>query len=215
MEAAEPGCPLLHGWLKAKLNSAERLADADLCTGKAVSNDDRDALASHTRNRIQFDRDDRGKEDRRDFPFVARAATSPTLLLLPSWMPEEKSESGTQRPIRMPVVREASIELMIERSLPSSRGAHAAHGAACLVRQLAKRSSGAQSPRGIRRQIQQQPAFRSEANTLPPATAAANPILHRRNRDAREGNVPGRSRRSDSEVLAKHVKSVSAAPCSG
>ena len=72
---------------------------------------------------------------RRDRWFVARAATSPTLLLLPSWMPEEKSGSGTQRPIRMPVVREASIELMIERSLSSSRGAHAAHGAACLDRQ--------------------------------------------------------------------------------
>ena len=40
------------------------------------------------------------------FCIVARAATSPTLLLLPSWMPQEKSESGTQRPIRMPVVRE-------------------------------------------------------------------------------------------------------------
>ena len=65
----------------------------------------------------------------------------------------------------------------------------------------------------MRRQIQQQPAFGSEANTLPLASAAANPILHRRNRDARESNA--RSRRSDSEVLAKHVKSVSAAPCSG
>ena len=133
------------------------------------------------------------------------------------------------------VVRESSIELMIERSLPSSRSAHAAHGAACLDRQswavtdgrgaparnrqpiVAARQTlqGGQSPRGIRRQIQQQPAFGSEANTLPLASAAANPILHRRNRDAREGNAHGRSRRSDSEVLTKHVKSASAAPCSG
>jgi hypothetical protein len=45
--------------------------------------------------------------------------------------------------------------------------------------------------------------------------AAANPILYRRIRDAREGNAHRRSRRSDSEVLAKHAKSVSAAPCSG
>jgi hypothetical protein len=34
---------------------------------------------------------------RAGFSIVARAATSPTLLLLPWWMPEEKSESGTQR----------------------------------------------------------------------------------------------------------------------
>ena len=134
------------------------------------------------------------------------------------------------------VVRESSVELMIERSLPSSRSAHAAHGTACLDRQswavtdgrgaparnrqliLAARQTPQRrtiTPRGIRRQIQQQPAFGSEANTLPLASAAANPILHRRNRDAREGNAHGRSRRSDSEVLAKHVKSVSAAPCSG
>ena len=33
------------------------------------------------------------------------------------------------------VVRESSVELMIERSLPSSRCAHAAHGTACLDRQ--------------------------------------------------------------------------------
>ena len=33
------------------------------------------------------------------------------------------------------VVRESSVELMIERSLPSSRSAHAAHGTACLDRQ--------------------------------------------------------------------------------
>ena len=44
---------------------------------------------------------------------------------------------------------------------------------------------------------------------------AARQILYRRIRVAREGNAHGRSRRSDSEVLAKHVKSVSAAPFSG
>ena len=134
------------------------------------------------------------------------------------------------------VVRESSVELMIERSLPSSRRAHAPPGTACLDRQswavtdgrgaparnrqliLAARQTLQRrtiTPRGIRRQIQQQPAFGSEANTLPLASAAANPILDRRSRDAREGNAHARSRRSDSEVLAKHVKSVSAAPCSG
>ena len=39
-----------------------------------------------------------------DFFLIARGAKSPTLLLLPSWIPKEKS--GAQRPIRMPVVRE-------------------------------------------------------------------------------------------------------------
>lgn len=117
MEAAEPGCPLLHGWLKAKLNSAERLADADLCTGKAVSNDDRDALASHTRNRIQFDRDDRGKEDRRDFPFVAHAAT-PDVLLLPAskdWKQKSGQALGRRSCSRL------FVEAELRRPPPSER----------------------------------------------------------------------------------------------
>jgi hypothetical protein len=43
----------------------------DLYLGKAVSNDDCDALASHARNRLQSDRDDRCQDSRRHFPFVA------------------------------------------------------------------------------------------------------------------------------------------------
>ncbi len=58
------------------LNSDQRLADADLHLGKAVSNDDCDALASHTRNRLQSDRDDRCQDGRRHFPFVAHAGVS-------------------------------------------------------------------------------------------------------------------------------------------
>jgi hypothetical protein len=50
-------------------------------------------------------------------PLCRRAATSPTLLLLPSWMPEEKSESGTQRPIRMPGVRGTSSVVWLQLRL--------------------------------------------------------------------------------------------------
>jgi hypothetical protein len=67
--------------VRTNLNSAEQLADADLCLGEAVSNDDWDALASHARNRLQSDRDDRCQDSRRHFPFVAGAATSSRLLL--------------------------------------------------------------------------------------------------------------------------------------
>jgi hypothetical protein len=43
----------------------------DLYLGKGVSNADCDALASHARNRLQSDRDDRCEDSRRHFPFVA------------------------------------------------------------------------------------------------------------------------------------------------
>ena len=41
-----------------------------------VSNDDCDAVASHARNRLQSDRDDRCQDRRRHFPFVAQGAVS-------------------------------------------------------------------------------------------------------------------------------------------
>ena len=62
----------------------------DLYLGKAVSNDDRDALASHARNPLQSERDDRCQDSRRHFSFVAGAAASPRLPLL--------SSSGHARP---------------------------------------------------------------------------------------------------------------------
>ena len=44
--------------------------------GIAVSNVDCDALASHARNRVQSDRDDRCQDSPRHFPFVAIGALS-------------------------------------------------------------------------------------------------------------------------------------------
>ena len=65
---------------------------------------------------------------RRPYP----AATRPALLLSITAGSEQTSTHRSGRPATRLVVRESSIELMIERSLPSSRSAHAAHGAACL-----------------------------------------------------------------------------------
>jgi hypothetical protein len=48
---------------------------------QVVSNDDRDALASHVRNRLQSDHEDRCQDSRRHFSFVARAATGARVLL--------------------------------------------------------------------------------------------------------------------------------------
>ena len=45
---------------------------------------------------------------------------------------EQTSTHRSGRPATRLVVRESSVELMIEHSLPSSRSAHAAHGTACL-----------------------------------------------------------------------------------
>lgn len=55
------------------LNSADQLGDADLYLGIAMSNDDCDALASHARNRLQTDCDDRCQDSGRHFAFVAHA----------------------------------------------------------------------------------------------------------------------------------------------
>ena len=52
----------------------------DLYLGKAVSNDDCDALASHARNRLQSDRDDRCQDSRRHCRFVANRAVLTKLL---------------------------------------------------------------------------------------------------------------------------------------
>ena len=49
--------------------------------------------------------------------------------------PERNCPARRSCPATRLRLRESSIELMIERSLPSSRCAHAAHGAACLDRQ--------------------------------------------------------------------------------
>jgi hypothetical protein len=53
----------------------------DLCLGKAVSNNDCDALATHARNRLQSDRDDCCQDSPRHFPFVAHRAVVVRLLL--------------------------------------------------------------------------------------------------------------------------------------
>jgi hypothetical protein len=66
----------------------------DLYLGSAVSNDDCDALASHARNRLQSDRDDRSQDSRRHFPFVANAATWPSLPLRSATAPEQQSTNA-------------------------------------------------------------------------------------------------------------------------
>jgi len=53
----------------------------DLYLRKAVSNVDRDALASHVRNRLQSHHDDRCQDSLRHFSCVAEAATKPSLPL--------------------------------------------------------------------------------------------------------------------------------------
>ena len=73
--------------------------------------------------------DDREAEPDQHFPFVARAARSPAVLLLPSRMPEEKSEPGVHRPIRMPVVRgSGSAGLSFGVGLGTTAGSHTAAG---------------------------------------------------------------------------------------
>ena len=54
----------------------------DLYLGKAVSKEDRAALASHARNRLQSDRNDRCQGWRRHFSFVAATAVSTRLPLV-------------------------------------------------------------------------------------------------------------------------------------
>jgi hypothetical protein len=66
----------------------------DLYLGKAVSNDDRDALATHARNRLQSDHDDRCQDSRRHFSLVAEPATKEPLLHLGSVTVKEKSSSA-------------------------------------------------------------------------------------------------------------------------
>ena len=68
---------------------------SDLYLGMAVSNDDCDALASHARNRLQSDRDDRCQDSRRHFPFVATGVVQPALLLRALIAPKEKWEFGS------------------------------------------------------------------------------------------------------------------------
>jgi hypothetical protein len=75
-----------------------------------------------------------------DCPFVAGAAESIVLPLQQLVDPEQKRFALRASALTQLVVRESSSELMIERSLPSSRSAHAAHGAACLETGRAGRS---------------------------------------------------------------------------
>ena len=70
----------------------------DLYLGIGVSDVDCDALASHARNRLQSDRDDRCQDSRRPFPFVAAAAANRRLPLPPT-------ACGTQKRARRPLGR--------------------------------------------------------------------------------------------------------------
>ena len=65
-----------------------------LYVGKAVSNNDCDALVSHARNRLQSDREDRCQESRRQFPFVADGEPGRGLPLRLTAGPEEKPRRG-------------------------------------------------------------------------------------------------------------------------
>ena len=82
----------------------------DLYLGKAVSNDDCDALASYARNRLQSDRVDRCQESGPHFRFVAPGATRSVLLLLLVVGPEQKAERRPGRPMTGLVVGEVSGE---------------------------------------------------------------------------------------------------------
>ena len=62
--------------------------------GKAVSNADCDALASHARNRLRSDRDDRCQDSRRHFPFVAHGAAIAALLLWKLVSPQRTLRPG-------------------------------------------------------------------------------------------------------------------------
>jgi hypothetical protein len=90
---------------------------------KAVSNDDRDAFASHARNRLESDRDDRCQDSRRHSPSVASAATT-ARLLLPDLDKSKQKRADPPRPVgRVPVVRgcsslESAIGAELTRSWP-------------------------------------------------------------------------------------------------